>query len=62
MLGSLLKATVGTLVTTPASMITDVITLGGALTDKDRPYTVDALEDVYENIVNATKPDNNEKR
>lgn len=54
-LESLAKAAVG-VVTTPVALVADVITMGGALTDKDKPYTAEALEDVYDNLKNATKP------
>ena len=54
-LESLTKAAVG-VVATPVALVADVITMGGALTDKDKPYTAEALEDVYDNLKNATKP------
>ena len=56
MFGELLKATIG-VVTTPISLAADVITLGGSLTDKDKPYTAQQLEDVYKNLQDAIKPD-----
>lgn len=57
MLGNLLKATVGILVETPIAIAADVVTLGGALTDKQKPYTAEALEKVMDNAQKATKPD-----
>jgi hypothetical protein len=56
-LGDLLKAGVGLVIETPASIVADVATLGGVLNDKDKPYTVEALEKVLDNISNATKPE-----
>lgn len=55
MLESLAKAAVG-VVTVPAAVVADVVTLGGSLTDKDRPYTADAVSDVVQNLENATDP------
>jgi hypothetical protein len=43
-------------VTVPVSVVADSITLGGSLTDKDQPYTVDALEDFMANLKNAVSP------
>jgi hypothetical protein len=55
MFGELLKAVVGTVVETPAALAADVLTLGGALTDKDKPYTVEALQKVMDNLQESTK-------
>ena len=55
MLGDLAKATVGIVIETPIAVVADVVTMGGALTDKDQPYTATALEKVMENVENATK-------
>ena len=54
-LDSLAKAAVGVVVETPISVAADIITLGGALTDKDQPYTADALQKVVKNIQDATE-------
>jgi len=43
-------------VTAPVAVVADVITLGGALTDKDKPYTAEALGDFVDNLKNATNP------
>jgi hypothetical protein len=56
MFESLFKAVVGVVVETPVAMVADVVTLGGALTDRDKPYTAEAIEDVVQNIHNATDP------
>lgn len=53
---SLAKAAVS-VVTVPVAVVADVITLGGSLNDKDQPYTADALEDLVDNLKDATKPD-----
>ena len=55
MLGNLTKAAVGVVIETPIAVVADVVTMGGALTDKDQPYTATALEKVMENVENATK-------
>jgi hypothetical protein len=55
-LESLTKAAVG-VVTLPVAVVADVVTMGGALTDKDEPYTAKAASDVLENLNNAAKPD-----
>lgn len=55
MLGKLTKAAVGLVVETPIAIVADVVTLGGACTDKDEPYTATALSKVVKNIEDATK-------
>lgn len=55
MLESLAKAAVG-VVTVPVAVAADVVTLGGALTDKDQPYTADAVSDVLQNLKDAAAP------
>ena len=52
----LAKAAVG-VVALPVQVAADVVTLGGSLTDKDRPYTVDGVNNVLKNIENAVKPE-----
>lgn len=53
---SLTKAALG-VVSVPVAVVADVVTLGGALTDKDEPYTASAVGDVVKNIEDATKPE-----
>lgn len=53
-LKDLTKAAVG-IVTLPIPIIADVVTLGGALTDQDKPYTGTALENVLKNLDKASK-------
>ena len=55
MFEELLKAVVGAVVETPIAVVADVVTLGGALTDKDKPYTATAIEKVVDNVQKATK-------
>lgn len=52
---SLAKATVSAVVT-PVAVVADVVTLGGAMSDQDKPYTAQALEGVVENLQNAVDP------
>jgi len=56
MLESLAKAATA-VVTVPVSVVADVVTLGGALTDKDQPYTADAVSDLVQNLKNAADPE-----
>ena len=51
---NLTKAAIGVVVETPIAVVADVVTLGGALTDKDKPYTAEALSKVMENIEKST--------
>jgi hypothetical protein len=55
MLKSLAKASLG-VVTVPVAVVADVVTLGGALTDKDKPYTAEAVSEVVQNLKDATSP------
>lgn len=41
----------------PVSVAADVITLGGALTDKERPYTAEAAERLVRNVKDMSDPD-----
>ena len=54
--GDLTKAVIGVVIETPIAIAADVVTMGGALTEKDEPYTASAIKGVMENIENATKP------
>jgi hypothetical protein len=56
-LGDLTKAVVGVVIETPIAIAADVITMCGACTDKDEPYTATALKGVMKNIESATKPE-----
>lgn len=57
MLGSLTKAVVGAVVETPLAVAADVVTLGGALTDKREPYTASAVRRVVQNVEDAVEPE-----
>ena len=57
MFDNLFKAVVGVVVETPIAVAADVITLGGALIDQEKPYTAEAVSKVVENIQESTKPD-----
>lgn len=54
-LESLAKAATA-VVTVPVAVVADVVTLGGALTDKDEPYTATAVSDFVQNLEDAAKP------
>ena len=56
MIESIAKAAVA-VVTVPVAVVADVVTMGGVLTDKDKPYTAEAVEDFVENLKDATKPE-----
>lgn len=52
---SLFKAVVGVIIETPIAVIADVVTLGGVLTDTNKPYTVTSVEKVMKNVSDSTK-------
>jgi hypothetical protein len=54
MFGELLKAAVGLVIETPIAIVSDVVTVGGGLSDKEQPYTLSALEKVLKNIQDST--------
>jgi hypothetical protein len=56
MLESLAKAAVA-VVTVPVAIVADAVTLGGSLTDKEQPYTADAVGDLVDNLKDATRPE-----
>lgn len=51
----LAKAAVG-VVKLPLDVAADALTLGGALTDQDKPYTAEGISDVMQNLKNAAAP------
>ncbi|CAN7190973.1 hypothetical protein [Acidovorax sp. LjRoot117] len=55
MLESLAKAATA-VITVPVAVVADVVTMGGVLTDKDKPYTAEAVEDFVDNIKDAAAP------
>ena len=55
LLNSLVKASVGVVVETPLALIADTVTLGGALTDKEVPYTAEALEKILKNLKESVR-------
>jgi hypothetical protein len=54
---NLTKAIVGIVIETPIAIASDVLTLGGAMTDKDEPYTATALKGVMNNVEKSTRPE-----
>lgn len=40
----------------PVSVVADVVTLGGTLTDREDTYTEDNVSDIIKNLENATQP------
>jgi hypothetical protein len=54
MFGSLLKAVVGAVIETPIAVVADAVTLGGTLTDRNTPYTAEAISKVVDNVQKAT--------
>ena len=59
-LGDITKAVVGVVIETPVSVVADVVTLGGSLNDKDRPYRY-CSKGVIKNIENPQSRANNER-
>lgn len=55
MLESLAKAVVGAVIETPVAIAADIVTMGGALTDKSEPYTATAIKGVVKNVQEAAK-------
>ena len=51
MLENLTKAVVGAVIETPVAIVADVVTLGGSLTDRDKPYTAESVEKVVDSNV-----------
>lgn len=51
-----LAKTVVSVVKLPVAVVADVITMGGALTEKDKPYTAETCEQIMDNLDNAAKP------
>lgn len=56
MFGSLLK-TVLSPVDLAVGVAADTVTLGGALTDQDKPYTAQAAERLMENVEDVFNPE-----
>lgn len=52
---NLTKAAIGVVVETPLAVVADVVTMGGALADKDEPYTATAVKKVVTHVADATK-------
>lgn len=52
---SLTKAVVGAVIETPVAIAADIVTMGGALTDKAEPYTATAVKSVVKNVQEAAK-------
>ena len=55
MFGSLFKAVVGTVVEIPVSIAADIVTFGGAINEREKPYTAQAVEKVVDNIQKSTE-------
>ncbi|MDF2435459.1 MAG: hypothetical protein JWP44_5090 [Mucilaginibacter sp.] len=43
-------------VTVPVSVAADIVTLGGSLTDREEPYTTEAVSDFVKNVSDLGKP------
>jgi hypothetical protein len=41
---------------TPIDIAADIITLGGTLTDQDKPYTAQRAEQIMDNLKKAVEP------
>lgn len=51
---SIFRALTG-IVTLPVDLVADVITMGGAMTDKPRPYTAEKAASIMRNIEKSTR-------
>jgi len=56
MLTSILKSAL-VVVEAPVAVVADVVTLGGALNDKDKSYTEEAIEALVKNVSDVIEPD-----
>ena len=56
MLTSILKSAL-VVVEAPVAVVADVVTLGGALNDKDKPYTEEAVEAFVKNVSDVIEID-----
>jgi hypothetical protein len=56
MFGSLLKAALSP-IDIAAGVVADTVTLSGALTDQDKPYTVQAAERLMDNVEDVFEPE-----
>lgn len=54
-LESLAKAAVS-VVEIPVAIAADVVTMGGAMTDQEKPYTAQAVSNLVQNIQDASNP------
>jgi hypothetical protein len=56
MFKNLTKAVLNVAVT-PIAVAADIVTLGGAMTERDKPYTMERLEDAKKCLDKAIKPE-----
>jgi hypothetical protein len=56
MLESLTKAATA-VVTVPVAVVADVVTLGGVVTKREKPYTAEAVSDMVQNLKDASRPE-----
>ena len=56
MLTSLIKSAM-VVIEAPVSVVADVVTLGGALNDKDKSYTEETVEVFVKNVSGVIEPD-----
>lgn len=61
MFGSLLKAVLSP-VDLAVGIAADVVTMGGAMTDQDKPYTAQAAERLVENVEDVFEPEAQKRR
>lgn len=54
-LSNLVKSTVQTAIDVPVAVVNDVVTFGGILNEKEKPYTVEALENSIKRLENVGK-------
>ena len=55
-LKNITKAVVG-VATLPLDVAVDIVTMGGCLTDKAKPYTAEKLENIFSNVEKAVDPE-----
>lgn len=60
MFGSLLKAALSP-IDIAVSVAADVVTMGGAMTDQDKPYTAQAAERLMDNVEGVFEPEDQKR-
>lgn len=55
-IGDILKVLMGVAIKIPLCIALDLVTFFGQATERERPFTTDAIKEVFKNFCNITKP------